>query len=88
MWPLVFPGPTGTAQVSIVGIAVSTSVHDLSHVEAAIQRLLQLQGPLFAFKKQIPLEGSTFRAVAEFCDISAAAAAMANCGDTLVDVGA
>ena len=87
MGPTAFPGMAQTAQVSVVAISISPLTQDSPHAEAVVLRLLQLQGQLFAFKKQIPLEDGTFRAIAEFCDQAAASTAVVNCGNALVDVG-
>lgn len=65
-----------TGQVFVLAVVSPGSVADISRIVASIQCRLQEYGCLFAFYKTGSFQDGSFQAIAEFCEVSAAAAAI------------
>jgi hypothetical protein len=66
----------------------ATVLVECQQLEATLQRLLQGEGDLFAFKieRTTGAEGSIFSAIAEYCDNDVSLKAVARFNNTIIEV--
>ena len=65
-------GISHTGQIMVFAVVPPGAVVDPAHTMGVAHRFLQSHGRLFAFVKQATFPNGSFRAVAEFCDTTAA----------------
>ncbi|KAK5988744.1 Meiosis protein mei2 [Cladobotryum mycophilum] len=78
---------TPTGQILLFAVVPPGSVVDPVRAMEAVRRFLQSHGRLFALVKRATFQNGSFRAVAEFCDITAATPAIESCNRGLTTEG-
>lgn len=74
------------AQLNVVALIAQPAEVDAVTAFMIVQRVLQCQGQIFAFVKLSGFEEGTMRGIVEYCDSSAAAAAISTCNGAIFDV--
>lgn len=66
----------------------ATGLFECQRLEVTLQRLLQAEGDLYAFKveRTTGAEGSIFSAIAEYCDNDVSLKAVARFNNTIIEV--
>ncbi|PHH58756.1 hypothetical protein CDD81_4667 [Ophiocordyceps australis] len=76
-----------SGQVDVLAAVPQGTALDVIQAMEAVQRLLQCNGRLFAFVRRSTFPNGSFKAMAEFCDASAAELAASSLGNIITSEG-